>query len=716
MNSSIRRARDLGRRAWGHRPWTPADATAPEAASGPADHPGRVPPEVVATIAELRAEVARLQGEVSGHVAWLQDLERGIGDVREAHGSQLEDVSKWLGSAILTLSSLSDTPVITSPLLQGAAPPATRSSEVAVLRRHLLVWTVRAWLAGLPDEYDTAISVVMPTRNRAPYLRQAVASVLAQRHTNLELIVIDDGSTDDTPEVLASFDDPRVRVVRTSGLGESSARNIGLDHVTSPLITMLDDDNLMDPGWLHAVAWAFDRWPATQVLYGARIVEDAPARNSEPSGSLPNLDWDAFDRRRLEQGNYIDMNTIAMRAGLDGCRFDETLHSSIDWQLMLDLSARYETFELPALACLYRTYAPNRICDIPERLEHNRRVRARVHRTRPMRVLSHNAMFPLLSETYIHEEMSALEVNGAQIAFNSVQVPQAPMVVDQPVWHDLDEAVRVFDPDVLVAYWATHAGGELATFERVGRPFAVRVHSFDFDPAAIEVVANHPLCVGVWAYPHHVPALPGAHELVPLFTSHESMRQTDGPRDLVLSVSAGLPKRNWPLLFEAMDRLTGLGLERGIVLGCSNGFEEVPDQVRAAAAERAEPPFVQVNLPRHQVFDLLARTSVVLYTLGDDERIGMPMSLIEALRAGCCVVHPDREALRETVGPGYRGYRDIDGLVAHVQEIAAGGPAIDEERRRNEAWARERYGDPASGTRFHEELADALEQWRFAVG
>jgi hypothetical protein len=67
-----------------------------------------------------------------------------------------------------------------------------------VLRRQLLVWTVRAWLAGLPDS-TTRRSVVMPTRNRAPYLRQAVASVLAQRHTNLELIVIDDGSTDDTP-------------------------------------------------------------------------------------------------------------------------------------------------------------------------------------------------------------------------------------------------------------------------------------------------------------------------------------------------------------------------------------------------------------------------------------------------------------------------------------------------------------------------------------
>ena len=46
LRGAYRRARGLGRRAWGHRPWTPADATAPEAASGPADHPGSVPPEL----------------------------------------------------------------------------------------------------------------------------------------------------------------------------------------------------------------------------------------------------------------------------------------------------------------------------------------------------------------------------------------------------------------------------------------------------------------------------------------------------------------------------------------------------------------------------------------------------------------------------------------------------------------------------------------------
>jgi hypothetical protein len=656
--------------------------------------------------------LAAIDARLAGHEQWMTDLERGIGDVRDAHGAQLADVSKWLGSAILTLSNLTVTPVVTSPELQAAAPPARRSDELAALRRQLQVWTLRAFLQGVPGEFDTKISVIMPTRNRAPFLREALASVMAQRHQNLEMVVIDDGSEDETPDVLAAIDDPRLRVLRTTGLGESVARNMGLDAATGEILTFLDDDNLMDAGWLHAVAWAFDRWPDTQLLYGARIVEDAPAMRSEPSGALPNLDWDVFDRRRLEQGNYIDMNVMALRAGLPDCRFDEDLHSSIDWQLMLELSARHDPLELPALACVYRTYAPNRVCDVPERLEYNRRVRARVHRTRPMRVLSHNAMFPLLSETYIHEEMLALEANGAEIAFNSVQVPQSPLTVEQPVRHDLLESVQAFDPDVIFVYWATHAAGELPSLERVARPFALRVHSFDFDPDAIARIREHPLCVGVWAYPHHAASI-DAHALVPVFTSHESMPPA-GRRDLAVSISAGLPKKNWPLLVEAMDGITDY--ERGIVLARSNGFEEVPGEVERLAAGLDEPPFVKVNAERGECFDLLARTSVLIYTVDDDQVIGMPMSIIEALRAGACVVHPDRPELRHVVGPGFRGYTTAADIVAHVKQIAAGGPEIDAERRANQEWARVQFCDPDLGRQFHRELADALEEWRFSVG
>ena len=85
-----------------------------------------------------------------------------------------------------------------------------------------------------------AVSVVVATRNYGRYLAGAVRSVLAQTFTDLEVIVIDDGSTDDTPEVVRRFlADPRVRSHRTDGLGQPRAKNLGIQLSHVPLVVSL---------------------------------------------------------------------------------------------------------------------------------------------------------------------------------------------------------------------------------------------------------------------------------------------------------------------------------------------------------------------------------------------------------------------------------------------------------------------------------------------
>ncbi|PSP34584.1 hypothetical protein BRC64_00685 [Halobacteriales archaeon QH_10_67_22] len=89
-----------------------------------------------------------------------------------------------------------------------------------------------------------AVTVVLPTYNREHRLRYAVESVLDQTYTNLECIVVDGGSTDDTPTMLESFDDDRLRVIRrTEPQGLSSARNAGLELASGEYIVFLDDDD-----------------------------------------------------------------------------------------------------------------------------------------------------------------------------------------------------------------------------------------------------------------------------------------------------------------------------------------------------------------------------------------------------------------------------------------------------------------------------------------
>lgn len=99
------------------------------------------------------------------------------------------------------------------------------------------------------DSMIPDVSVIIPTYNRRTMVREAVASVLAQRDANFELIVVDDGSTDGTSEMLSRLN--RVTVERTERRGPAAARNHGVSLAGTPLIAFLDSDDLWEPDKLH---------------------------------------------------------------------------------------------------------------------------------------------------------------------------------------------------------------------------------------------------------------------------------------------------------------------------------------------------------------------------------------------------------------------------------------------------------------------------------
>ena len=98
------------------------------------------------------------------------------------------------------------------------------------------------------------VSVVIPTYNRAYCLAEAVDSVLAQELRGFELIVVDDGSTDNSKAIASQFD---CRLIGTRHAGLSSARNAGLAAATGEIVAYLDDDAYPDPHWLKYLAMTF---------------------------------------------------------------------------------------------------------------------------------------------------------------------------------------------------------------------------------------------------------------------------------------------------------------------------------------------------------------------------------------------------------------------------------------------------------------------------
>ncbi|SDC02968.1 Glycosyltransferase involved in cell wall bisynthesis [Paenibacillus sp. UNCCL117] len=114
----------------------------------------------------------------------------------------------------------------------------------------------------------TAVSVLLPTRNRAGYLRLAIGSVLAQTFGDFELLVLDDGSTDHTQRLVESFADPRIRYYRhPTRLGMASNWNFGVEHSRGRYVAFLHDDDEWEPEFLKTAAEALDREPEAALVF-----------------------------------------------------------------------------------------------------------------------------------------------------------------------------------------------------------------------------------------------------------------------------------------------------------------------------------------------------------------------------------------------------------------------------------------------------------------
>jgi glycosyltransferase involved in cell wall biosynthesis len=195
------------------------------------------------------------------------------------------------------------------------------------------------------------VTVVIPTYNRARTVGDAVASALAQRFEDLEVVVVDDGSTDGTGDVLARVRDTRLRYVPGRHAGVSAARNLGVEHARGELVAFLDSDDLWRPDKLtHEVAF-LDRHPEADAVfsdlqkldgdrsYASFMRETAVFAHYLRGGPYPDGVMLSTRAMRLILLQEVPIKPSALtlrrtafeRAGA----FDETWSSSEDWEFLL---------------------------------------------------------------------------------------------------------------------------------------------------------------------------------------------------------------------------------------------------------------------------------------------------------------------------------------------------------------------------------------------
>lgn len=203
--------------------------------------------------------------------------------------------------------------------------------------------------AGLRASHSALVSVVMPVRNRATIISAAIESVLAQSYPDWELVVVDDGSTDETAAVVQGFADrdARVRLVRGPAAGVCAARNSGIAASTGRYTAFLDSDNVWVPELLeHSVA-ALEAGDAVAVYAAVEMVRD----NDDDRFLAISGDRDDL----LFGGNFVDLNTLVARseaiAQIGG--FDEALRRWVDYDLAIRLFAIGRVELLPFVGVIY---------------------------------------------------------------------------------------------------------------------------------------------------------------------------------------------------------------------------------------------------------------------------------------------------------------------------------------------------------------------------
>ena len=186
------------------------------------------------------------------------------------------------------------------------------------------------------------VSVILPVHNRADVLSRAIESVLAQELSDFELIVVDDGSTDESATLVQSFTDERVRLVRLDrNRGGNAARNEGVTAARSPLIAFLDSDDRYLPNKLAFVVGEFDRRPPLDLLVDSFVKIQPPgARKAEVVRRNPAIDDRELFRRALftrQLWKATPAITVRREVALK-VPFDETLRRLQDFDFLIRAS------------------------------------------------------------------------------------------------------------------------------------------------------------------------------------------------------------------------------------------------------------------------------------------------------------------------------------------------------------------------------------------
>lgn len=319
------------------------------------------------------------------------------------------------------------------------------------------------------------VSVIISTYNRCHLLQQSLGSVLCQTYPKLEIIVVDDGSSDDTVAMLAQYAG-RVKIVQQANRGAAAARNRGMSVSQGEYLTFLDDDDLLKPTKIARQVQALRHQPQKELIHTGYYYGDGMGQALQKVWLLPSGDI----RQQLVAGNFIWSGApLVRRSCLEQTGgFDERLTNCEDWDLWVRLAltgCQFGVVQTPLGT--YRLQPNSKVTNLARLEQSVMTVLAKIF----ARVDLPEQVAAAKSKAYaqMHLWLSAQGFAGGKVDTGQHHLVQA--LHEQPVWRDQPETLlprlrshsldaRVTDPPRFITDLFAHLP-DMAEFLRPHYPW-----------------------------------------------------------------------------------------------------------------------------------------------------------------------------------------------------------------------------------------------------